>query len=61
MSEFKDFTSHLRDKIFEETSIYLSDVVGSYEWGEEVHEAHGLIMYNAVEAIAKEMRIIKNK
>jgi hypothetical protein len=61
MSEFKNFTNHLQDKIFEETSIYLSDVIGSYEWGEEAHEVHGTIMWNAVEAIAKEMGIIKNK
>ena len=61
MSEFKNFTNHLQDKIFEETSTYLSDVVGNDGWGEGLHEVHGLIMYNAVEAIAKEMGIIKNK
>ena len=66
MNEFKYFTSHLKNRIFEETSMYLSDVVGTDGWkvisaSEEVQEVHGIIMYNAVEAIAKEMGIIKNK
>jgi len=60
MSEFKNFTEHLQDKIFEETSIYLSNVIGSDEWGEEFHDAHGAIMWNAVEAIAKRMGLIKD-
>ena len=58
-TEFNNFTDHLYDVIFEETSKYLSDCVGTNEWGEELHEAHGIIMYNAVTALAKKMDIIK--
>ena len=53
MNEFETFVSRLQDKIFEETSTYLSDVIGTKDWGEEGHAIHGLIMYNAVKAIAK--------
>jgi hypothetical protein len=53
MNEFETFVSRLQDKIFEETSTYLSDVIGTKDWGKEGHAIHGLIMYNAVKAIAK--------
>ena len=56
-TEFDNFTNHLRDVIFQETSNYVSDCIGSDDWGEELHEAHGIIMYNAVEALAKTMKI----
>jgi len=59
MNEFNNFVDNLQDKIFEETSLYLSDVVGSNEWDEELHQVHGIIMWNAVEAIAKKMGINK--
>jgi hypothetical protein len=58
-TEFNNFTDLLYDVIFEETSNYLSDCVGSNEWGEELHEAHGIIMYNALTALAKKMNVIK--
>ncbi len=54
-TEFDNFTDHLRDVIFQETSNYVSDCIGSNDWGEELHEAHGIIMYNAIEALAKSM------
>lgn len=57
--EFDNFVNRLQDKIFEETSLYLSDVIGSADWDEELHKAHGVIMWNAVEAIAKKMGINK--
>jgi len=57
MNEFNNFVDYLQDKIFEETSLYLNDVVGSNEWDEELHQVHGIIMWNAVEAIAKKMGI----
>jgi hypothetical protein len=60
MNEFEKFTEHLQDKIFEETSTYITDVLGTEEWGEELHEVHGLIMYNVVEAIARKIKVIKN-
>ena len=56
-TEFDNFTDHLYDVIFEETSNYLSDCIGSDGWGEDLHEAHGVIMYNAIEALAKKMKI----
>jgi hypothetical protein len=59
MNEFNNFTNHLYDVIFEETSNYLSDCVGNHDWDEELHEAHGVIMYNAVELLAKRFGIIK--
>ena len=52
-SEFENFTSHLQDKIFEETSIYLSNVIGTEDWDKEGHTIHGIIMYNAIKAIAE--------
>ena len=60
MNEFNKFIDHLQDKIFEETSLYLSDVIGKEDWGEELHEVHGIIMYNAIEAIAKRFGANKN-
>ena len=56
-TEFDGFTDHLHDVIFQQSVDYLSDCVGTSEWGEELHEAHGLIMYNAVKSMAKTMRI----
>ena len=56
-TEFNNFTDHLYDVIFQETSNYLSDCIGSDGWGEELHETHGVIMYNAVKALAKTMKI----
>ena len=41
--------------IFEETAKYISDCVGSEDWGEELHNAHGITMWNAVAKIAKDM------
>ena len=58
-TEFNNFTDLLYDVIFEETSNYLSDCIGSNEWGEELHETHGIIMYNALTALAKKMNVIK--
>ncbi len=48
----------MQDVIFQQTSMYLTDVLGTEDWGEEVHGAHGLIMYNVVKAIVKKMNII---
>ena len=56
-NEFENFTDHLYDVIFEETAKYLSDCVGSDDWGDELHETHGTIMYNAVEELAKIINI----
>lgn len=56
-AEFDGFTDHLHNVIFQQSVDYLSDCVGTSDWGEELHEAHGLIMYNAVESIAKTMKI----
>ncbi len=55
--EFENFKDYLHDIIFQKTSEYLSDCVGTNDWGEELHEAHGLIMYNVVKAISKKMNI----
>ena len=55
-TEFENFTNHLYDVIFEETAKYLTDCVGE-SWGEELHEAHEIIMYNIVKAISKTMKI----
>jgi len=59
MSTFDNFVDRLHDKIIEETSLYLDDVIGNADWDEELHRAHGVIMWNAVEAIAKKMGIKK--
>jgi len=56
-TEFDNFTDHLYDFIFQEAANYVSDCIGSDGWGEELHEAHGIIMYNAVKALAKTMKI----
>ena len=55
MNQFRNFTEHLKDVIFEETSRYLIDVTGSENWGEELHNAHGIIMWNAVAKIARDI------
>jgi hypothetical protein len=55
--EFENFKEYLHDIIFQKTSEYLSDCIGTNDWGEELHEAHGLIMYNVVKAISKKMNI----
>jgi hypothetical protein len=55
MNEFENFTEHLKNVIFEETSKYLTDVIGREDWGEELHNAHGIIMWNAIVKIAKDM------
>ena len=59
-TEFDNFTDRLYDVIFEETSKYLSDVVGGDDWGEELHNAHGIIMWNAVAKIAKDMGLTQH-
>ncbi|MGB2264684.1 MAG: hypothetical protein ACPH3C_05820 [Glaciecola sp.] len=56
-TEFDTFVDHLYDKVFQESADYVSDVVGTSEWGEELHEVHGLIMYNAVKSLAKLLNI----
>ena len=56
-TEFDNFTDHLYDVVFEETANYVSDCIGNDGWGEELHETHGVIMYNAIEALAKTMKI----
>jgi len=57
MSTFDNFVDRLQDKIVEETSLYLDDVIGGADWDEELHQAHGIIMWNAVVAVAKRMGI----
>ena len=54
-TEFDGFTDGLYDVIFEETSKYLSDCIGSEDWGEELHNAHGIVMWNAIVKIATDM------
>ena len=54
-TEFNNFVDDLYDVVFQKTADYLSDCVGSDAWGEELHETHGTIMYNAVAKIAKDM------
>ncbi len=58
MTEFENFTHHIQDTIFQQTSEYLSDCVGNTKWGKDLHASHGLIMYNVVKAISKKMNII---
>jgi hypothetical protein len=57
-TKFDNFTDHLYDVVFQETANYVSDCIGSDDWGEELHETHGIIMYNAIEALAKTMKIL---
>ena len=59
-TEFDAFTDGLYDLIFEETAKYISDCVGSDDWGEELHNAHGITMWNAVAKIAKDMGLKKH-
>jgi len=54
-TEFNNFVDDLYDVVFQKTADYLSDCVGSDSWGEELHETHGTIMYNAVKELAKIM------
>ena len=60
MNEFENFTDHLYDIIHQQTSKYLTDVVGSEDWGEELHNTHRIIMWNAVAKIAKDMGLEKH-
>jgi hypothetical protein len=57
-TNLEHFTDHLYDIVFEETSKYLSDCVGTDDWGEELHETHGLIMYNAIKLLSKTIKTI---
>lgn len=52
-TEFNNFVDHIYDVVFQETANYVSDCIGSDAWFEELHETHGIIMYNAIEALAK--------
>jgi hypothetical protein len=52
-TEFDNFVDELYDVVFQKTANYVSDCIGSDGWGEELHETHGIIMYNAIEALAK--------
>jgi hypothetical protein len=56
-TEFNNFVDDLYDVVFQKTANYLSDCIGEDDWGEELHEAHGTIMYNAVKELAKIMGI----
>ena len=56
-TEFDTFVDHLYDKIFQESADYLSNCIGEDCWGEELHETHGIIMYNAIKELAKSMKI----
>ena len=58
-TEFDAFTDGLYDLIFEETAKYISDCIGSEDWGEELHNAHGITMWNAVAKIATDMGLKK--
>ena len=58
-THFEKFSDELFDVIFQETCEYMSDVIGTKEWGEEKHDLHGEILYRVVEKIYKDMT--KNK
>ncbi len=57
ITEFEHFADHLYDVIFQQSADYLSDCIGTADWGENLHEAHGTIMYNVVKAISEKMNI----
>jgi len=57
-TEFNNFVDHLYDVVFQETANYVSDCIGEDCWGEIVlYKTHGVIMSNAVKALAKTMNI----
>ncbi len=47
-TEFEHFMDHLQDMVFQETCNYLSDCFGTANWGEELHEAHGILLQRGV-------------
>lgn len=54
-TSFEKFSDAMFDVIFQETCNYVSDVLGTEEWGEDYHELHGDILYRVVEKLYKDM------
>lgn len=48
-------SNRVYDSIFQQTCDYLSDMLGTDQWGEEKHDLHGDIMYRVVEKIYNDM------
>ena len=55
MSSFEAMSRRVYDSIFQETSDYISDMLGHENWGEDKHDLHGEILYSVVEKIWEEM------
>jgi len=55
MNSFEAMSNRVYDSIFEQTCDYLSDMLGTDQWGEEKHDLHGEILYSVVEKIWEDM------
>lgn len=55
MNSFEAMSNRVYDSIFEQTCDYLSDMLGTDQWGEEKHDLHGEILYSVVEKIWENM------
>jgi len=56
MSEFDDFTVHIEEMIFAETTLYVTEVTGEDEWDEVVQAFHEKIARKVIEALAEKIR-----
>jgi hypothetical protein len=55
MNSFEAMSNRVYDSIFQQTCDYLSDMLGTDQWGEEKHDLHGEILYSVVEKIWEDM------
>lgn len=55
MTNFNEFTQKMFDGLFQHTADYVSDLLGTENWGEEYHDLHGDIMFRVVESLYKDM------
>ena len=55
MTPFEKFSRDVFDVIFQHSCDYVSDVLGTDEWGEDYHDLHGDILYRVVEKMYNDM------
>jgi len=55
MTNFEKFSREMFDVLFQHSCDYVSDMLGTSDWGEEKHDLHGEILYSVVEKIWEDM------
>lgn len=55
MTSFEKFSREMFDILFQHSCDYVSDMLGTSDWGEEKHDLHGEILYSVVEKIWEDM------